>query len=266
MNITKPLLKAHLAVSMILIPTLAVAQGQPAASTDAAVEQASQETAKPTQEGSAAPQSTPANPVNPLEQEPPGGKRVLGVLPNYRTASADMLGTTITAKQKMTIASKDSFDYPLFLLAGVFAGLDQLTNSDKSYGQGVQGFGKRLGAWYADEAIGNMLTEGVFPALLHQDPRYFRRGPEYGGFMKRTGYALSQVIVTHHDGGALQFNYSEWLGNGVATAFGNVYHVDNRNAGDNAEKLLEQVGTDAISQVIKEFWPDIKKKFFHKNN
>jgi hypothetical protein len=265
MNIIKPLFKAHLAVTLILAP-LAAAQDPSGTPQDSAVEQATQDSAKQTQESSSTSQATPSNPANPLDQEPPGGKRVLGVLPNYRTASAEMEHTTLTNKQKMVIASKDSFDYPLFLLAGTFAGLDQLTNSDKSYGQGVQGYGKRLGAWYADEVVGNMLTEGVFPVLFHQDPRYFRRGPEYGGVWKRTRYALGQVIVTHHDGGKMEFNYSEWLGNGIATAFGNVYHQDNRNAADNATKLLEQVGTDAFSQVLKEFWPDIKKKFFHKNN
>ena len=51
-----------------------------------------------------------------------------------------------------------------------------------------------------------------------------------------------------------------------ATAIGNAYHPDSRNALDNSTKLLEQVGTDAISQVLKEFWPDIKRKFFHKGN
>jgi len=29
-------------------------------------------------------------------------------------------------------------------------------------------------------------------------------------------------------------------------------------------KLGQQVGTDALSQVLKEFWPDIKRKFSHK--
>ncbi len=258
MNITKPLLKAHLAVSLVLLP-LAAAQDQPEQQTQA-------ETAKPTQEGAPSTQAVPANPTNPLDVVPPGGKRVLGVLPNYRTASADMEGTTLTGKQKMTIAAKDSFDYPLMLLAAGYAGIDQLTNSDPSYGQGTEGYAKRFGAWYADEAIGNMFTEGLFPTLLHQDPRYFRRGPEWGGVWKRTGYALAQVIVTHKDGGGYQFNYSEWAGNAAATAIGNIYHVDDRTALDNTGKLLEQVGTDAISQVLKEFWPDIKKKFFHKGN
>jgi len=205
-----------------------------------------------------------ATPTNPLDQVPPGGKRVFGVLPNYRTASADMEGGAITAKQKMTIAAKDSFDYPLVILAGMFAGLDQLTNSDPSFGQGIKGYAHRLGAWYLDESIGNMMTEGIFPAVLHQDPRYFRKGS--GSVMSRTGYALSRVIITDKDGGGKQFDYSEWLGNATGVAISQAYHPDNRTAADATELLLEQVGTDAISQVLKEFWPDIKRKFFTKKH
>lgn len=206
------------------------------------------------------PASTPA--AQSPETEPPGGKRVLGVLPNYRTADASLEGTTLTAKQKFTIASKDSFDYPLVLLAGAFAGLSQLTDGDKSFGQGVEGYAHRLGAWYADEALGNLFTEGLFPIVFHQDPRYFRKGT--GSKWGRTGYALSRVIVTQKDGGGSQFNYSEWVGNAASTAIGNAYHPDSRDAYDNSMKLLEQVGTDAISQVIKEFWPDLKRKWFHR--
>jgi hypothetical protein len=29
------------------------------------------------------------------------------------------------------------------------------------------------------------------------------------------------------------------------------------------EKLGSQIGIDAASQVLKEFWPDIKRKLFH---
>lgn len=261
MNLIKPLIKAYWIVTVLVLP-LAAAQEPPAEPQDPTTQQTAQPTPKPTPPESATTPATSA--TNPLEQEPPGGKRVLGVLPNYRTADASMEGTTLTAKQKMTIAAKDSFDYPLVLLAGAFAGLDQLTNSDKSYGQGVQGYAKRLGAWYGDEAMGNIFTEGLFPVLFHQDPRYFRKGT--GSVMSRTGYAVSRVMVSQKDGGGLQFNYSEWVGNAAATAIGNAYHFDNRNALDNTTKLLEQVGTDAVSQVLKEFWPDIKKKFFHKGN
>lgn len=214
----------------------------------------------PAQAESAA-QTTPANAQ---DQEPPGGKRILGVLPNYRTADSSQEGVAISAGRKFKIAAKDSFDYPLILLSGAFAGLGQLTNADPSFGQGLKGYAHRLATNYADQAMGNMFTEGLFPALLHQDPRYFRR--DHGAKWGRAGYAVSRVIVTDSDSGKKQFNYSEWVGNASAVAISNLYYPDNRTALDNVEKLLEQVGTDAASQILKEFWPDIKQRLFHRGN
>jgi hypothetical protein len=195
--------------------------------------------------------------------EPPGGNRVFGVLPNYRTADSSQLGTVLTNRQKLTIASKDSFDYPLVLTAAAFAGLGQLTDQQPSFGQGLKGYAHRLVTNYADQAMGNMFTEGVFPVLLHEDPRYFRRGT--GGIASRAVYALTRVIVTQKDSGGSRFNYSEWLGNASAVAISNAYYPDGRTFTANGTKLLMQVGTDAVSQVLKEFWPDVKRKMFHKD-
>jgi len=206
----------------------------------------------------------PAPAANAQSSEPPGGNRVFGVLPNYRTADASQEGTVLTARQKLNIASKDSFDYPLVALAGALAGLGQLTDQQPSFGQGLKGFGHRLATNYADQAMGNMFTEGLFPVLLHEDPRYFRRGT--GSVMSRVGYALTRVLVTHTDAGGSRFNCSEWLGNAGAVAISNVYYPQNRTLADNGTKLLMQVGTDAVSQVLKEFWPDIKRKMFHKGS
>ncbi len=194
--------------------------------------------------------------------EPPGGKRVFGVLPNYRTADASQESTVLTPQQKIVIASKDSFDYPLIALGGVFAGLGQLTNQDPSFGQGTRGFAHRLITNYSDQATGNMMTEGLFPVMLHEDPRYFRLGK--GSIWRRTGYALSRILVTRTDSGETRFNYSEWLGNAASVALSNTYYPDNRTATLSAAKLVEECGTDAVSQVLKEFWPDIKQKLFHK--
>jgi hypothetical protein len=203
--------------------------------------------------------------VKPAQLQQPPDKRVFGVLPNYRTANETALYTPITAKQKFIIGAKDSFDYPLLLLAGAFAGLGQWTNENPSFGQGMAGYGRRLGTAYADQAIGNMMTESIYPSLLREDPRYFRRGtgPKWG----RTWYALTRVMVTRTDSGRTRFNFSEWVGNATGTAISNSYYPDNRNVGANVAKLCEQVGTDAVSQVLKEFWPDIKRKLFqHREN
>ena len=194
---------------------------------------------------------------------PPPDKRVFGVLPNYRTANESAVYTPITTKQKFIIASKDSFDYPLVLLAGAIAGFGQLTNQNPSFDQGLAGYGRRLGTGYADQAIGNMMTEAIFPSLLHEDPRYFRRGT--GTVWSRTYYAATRVFVTRTDSGGKRFNFSEVLGNATGVAISNAYYPDNRNAMDNVEKLGEQIGIDAVSQVLKEFWPDIKRKFFQRH-
>lgn len=198
--------------------------------------------------------------------EAPPDKRVLGILPNYRTVNETGVYTAITTREKVTIAAKDSFDYPIVLLGGAFAGLSQFTNSDPSYGQGVEGYAKRLAANYADQAIGNMMTEGFFPMLLHEDPRYRRLGASRGTKKYRVWYAATRVFVTRTDSGGTRFNYSEWLGNSTGVAISNFYHPDERNWSDNANKLLTQCGTDAISQVLKEFWPDIKQRLFRKKS
>ncbi len=219
------------------------------------------------QDPSAAPPASPSAaspaPIQPGQTQEPPDKRVFGVLPNYRTANETAIYTPITTKQKFTIGLKDSFDYPLVLLAGAFAGLGQLTNQHPQFGQGLAGFGRRLGTGYADQAIGNMMTEAIFPSLLREDPRYFRRG--YGSVGSRTWYALTRVMVTRTDSGGRRFNFSEWVGNATGVAISNAYYPDEHSVLDNAGKLVEQVGTDAISQVLKEFWPDIKHKLFRRH-
>src|SRR5215469_1207123 len=200
----------------------------------------------------------PAPAVQPLED-----KRVFGVLPNNRTTEASIPFAAITAKQKVTIAFKDSFDWPVYPTAGLFAALYQIENQNPSFGQGMQGYAKRLVTSYADQLSGNMLTEGFLPAILHEDPRYFRVGA--GTKKGRTWYALSRIFVTKTDSGSTTFNFSEWGGNAIAVAMSNAYYPDTRNVSANVQKLLIQCGTDAFSNVLKEFWPDVKRKFFSKN-
>jgi len=196
----------------------------------------------------------------------PIDKRIFGVLPNYRTADGLAPFVPITARRKFYIASKDSFDYPVYLTSALFAGLYQVENSNPSFGQGVKGYAKRLASSYGDQAVGNLMTEAIFPSLLQEDPRYFRLGSGRGTTWHRVGYAVTRVFVVRTDKGKWDFNYSEWLGNTTTVAISNLYYPDTRTAADNAQKLCIQVGTDALSQVMKEFWPDIKRKLSKKKS
>ncbi len=191
--------------------------------------------------------------------ETPESKRLFGIVPNYRTSPCLQNYKPLTAREKFNIASQDAFDRGTVILALAFAGESQLSNSNRSFGQGAAGYGQYFGTAYGDLVIGDYMTEAIFPALLHQDPRYFRRG--YGSGASRLGYAVEQIFWTHNDSGKTGFNYSEIGGNAVAVAISQAYYVDERDAGDAGVKLGSQIGVDAASNVLKEFWPDILRKF-----
>jgi len=187
---------------------------------------------------------------------------VFGVLPNYRTAEESAIYTPISAHRKLAIATKDTLDYPLVALGGALAGLAQLSDQHPNFGQGVKGFAHRFGTSYADQASGNYLTEGLLPILFHEDPRYFRRGSGHGGVWSRAGYAATRILVTKTDSGHASFNFAEVIGNSMSAGLGNAYYPGETHLSDNVGRLATYLATDALSQVLKEFWPDVKRKYF----
>jgi len=190
-------------------------------------------------------------------------KRIFGVLPNYRTVESSSPFQPLTARQKLGIAAKDSFDWPTFLVTGAFAMIYQAENQNVAFGQGLQGYAKRYGGSFGDQVIGNMLAEGFLPVLLHEDPRYFRAGS--GATGARLKSAVAQILLTRTDSGSRRFNISEWLGNGAGVGISNLYYSDSRSLHSNVQRFSMQLGTDALSNVLKEFWPDIKHRFFQKH-
>ena len=206
----------------------------------------------------------PAQPPSPSASaasvipNPPEDKRIYGVLPNNRMTENSYPFQKISAKEKFTIALKDSVDIPVYPTAALFAALYQIEDSNPSFGEGMKGYATRFATAYGDQAIGNIMTEGLYPAMFHLDPRYFRLGE--GGTMHRALYAVSQIFVTKTDSGHRTFNLEEWGGNATAVAISNLYYPDTRDAKDNLEKLMIQCATDAFSNVLKEFWPDVKRK------
>jgi hypothetical protein len=196
---------------------------------------------------------TPATNVAPTES-----KRLLGIVPNYRSSQTLQDYQPLSPGDKFKIASEDAFDRGTVILGGIFGAEAQATNANRSFGQGAAGFGRYFGAAYGDLVIGDYMTEGVFPVLLHQDPRYFRKGQ--GSRWSRLRYAAGQIFFTHTDSGRAQFNYSEIVGNSAAVAISNAYYANNRTAGDAADKLGVQIGVDMASNILKEFWPDLQRK------
>jgi hypothetical protein len=192
------------------------------------------------------------------EQTGTSKDRLFYALPNFLTVETKDV-PPLTVGQKFKVVARGSFDYIQLPWYAFLAGLSQAENSEPGYGQGAEGYGKRLGAYAADGAIENFMTGAVLPSILHQDPRYFQSGE--GGFAHRTGYAVSRILVTRSDAGRREFNFSEIVGSAMAAGISTYsYHPrGDRNLGNTASVWGSQVGYDTVTIVIKEFWPDIRR-------
>jgi len=187
-------------------------------------------------------------------------KRMFGIIPNFSAVSADTQLPPLTAGGKFWLATQDSVDYSSFVWAGMQAGQSMALNSYPELGHGAAGYSRYFWRAFADQASGAYFTEAIVPALTHEDPRYYTLG--HGGFFRRAGYALSQVVRTKMDSGGTGFNYSEILGNGMEAGLANLYYPSQeRSLHNTMVNWAAQLEAASLNNLIREFWPDIRHKF-----
>jgi len=166
---------------------------------------------------------------------------------------------TLTPKGKFILFVKDSYDPVNFLASGFNAGLDQAEDSDPSYGQGAEGYGRRFGAEFVGEASSRFFKEFAYPSIFSEDPRYYRLA--HGPAGRRLLHAVEHAVVAHRDDGKRMFNFSEWLGTTSAVVLSNTYHPDNeRGFSPAAQRVTYSILQDVGFDVLREFWPEISRK------
>ncbi len=174
-----------------------------------------------------------------------------------------MLGArlcTFSVKDKFFLFVRSSTAPVTFLAAGFYAGISQAENNDPSFGQGMQGYGKRYGAALADQASWRFFKSFAYPSLFSEDPRYYRLGRGTTG--ERLLHALGHSVIAYRVDGSRMFNCSEWFGTTSAVVLSNTYHPGNRRGFDPAaEAVGESVASDVGFDELREFWPEIAHKF-----
>lgn len=246
--------------AILYSPRPAFAQTQQEQSPDHAAAPPAQEQEATTK--APTPEVTPTPPVLPKDNsEGKQPKRILWIIPNYRSVSANTQLPPLALKNKFWLATQDSFDYSSFIVAGMLAGSAQAKNSTPEFRQGAAGYGRYYWHLFADQAVGNYFTEAIVPAATRQDPRYYTLG--HGGFFRRTGYGVSRLLITRTDSGGRSFNFSEIIGNGAGAGVSNFYYPGReRTWTKTGQKWLTQVALDGVFNVLKEFWPDIDHAVF----
>ncbi len=216
--------------------------------------------------GICAAQTPPPGDANGSPQAPAlSHDRILGVIPNFQTVSDPSQAIApLTVKQKFALFLRETVDPFTFVSAAGGAALSQAGNNDPKYGQGSGPYGQRFGAALADVTTQNFFSDAVLASLLHEDPRYFRRGPEFR-FWYRLGYSLSRVVVTRTDHGKRTFNYANVGGMSLGIGLSNAYYPGRSvNGTEVAERFGTSLVASALSNILPEFWPDIRQKVFHR--
>jgi hypothetical protein len=202
--------------------------------------------------------------VSPVQNHalPEKHPRLFWILPTH-TVSSSKLPVPLNSGEKFRLFLRNTTD-PFTLTYTAFnAGVQQASNELPGYGQGAAGYGKRLGAGLTDETSSGFFRIYLFPSLLHQDPRYFRRGS--GSLRSRFAHAIVRPVVTIRDSGGRTFNWSGLLGLAAASSLSNAYYpAADRGVEPTLERVAMGIPFSMIDHLIDEFGPDLEKKFLRR--
>jgi hypothetical protein len=191
-------------------------------------------------------------------------QRLLTVVPNFNVVLNGQ-ALPLSAGQKWNLAFHGILD-PFyvgwsFVIGG---GFSELIDSNSGYGWGPPGYFKRVGASYADNVNGTLIGNALLPQLLHQDPRYFRKGT--GSVKGRMWTAALSTFECYGDNGKMQFNTSNILGNYISGAISNAYYPANqRGVALTLENGTEVTLFGALGGQFYEFAPDLIRIVFHRH-
>jgi hypothetical protein len=185
-------------------------------------------------------------------------QRLLGVMPQFQVVMGGK-AVPLTGGEKWRLALHSAIDP--FYIGWAFViggGYGEVVDSNSGYGWGPAGYFKRVGATYADNVNGALIGNALLPELLHQDPRYFRKGT--GSIKSRFVYAALSTVICRGDNGKRQANFSNVLGNYISGAISNAYYPANeRGVGLTFKNGTSVTLFGALGGQLLEFGPDIAR-------
>ena len=171
---------------------------------------------------------------------------------------------TLDVNEKLRYHAEGAFGPASLGFSGLSAAYNQMRDSPTEWGQGASGYGKRVGSSIASGGVRSVLSFGL-DSTLHQDPRYYRSHST--GIWPRVGHALRGTILTRTDSG--DETLAIWrLGSAYGAAFiVNQWYPDRfHTVGHGLTDGSTRLGFDFLKNIAAEFWPDVKKKMFHRKH
>ena len=199
----------------------------------------------------------------PLDRRQP--KRILGILPNYRTVSAGAAVHPPGWKYNFHVATNQAFDYSSFLFLVLTSITAEGLNSHPVLGKGVHGFYSYTWRGLLDKTDGTYLSAFVLASALREDTRYYPLGNHHS-VITRIGYIISRQGVARDYSGHQVFN-AAGLGGKVLTQYISRFYYP--TGATDLSVLATKFGYSAMRDVgfsaIREFYPDIAAHYIRKH-
>ena len=197
----------------------------------------------------------PSKPI--LQQQ----KRVFGILPNYTSVSGGATPSPAGWKTDSVVAFKQSTDYVGILYSIATSAIAYAQDSHPLVDT-VNGGNAPVWGYMWRGLVDKTSQAGqgslLFPALMHEDTRYFAMGR--GSKVKRTVHAAASVIVAHSYSGTPIFNAAGLLGKVGTQALSTTYYPSgSEDFGVLAEKFTYACLRQAGFTILREFSPDISQ-------
>lgn len=169
--------------------------------------------------------------------------------------------TSLTDRERLQLFVAQSFTTPgIYVKTFFLAGTGQMDDSPSEWGDGGEGFAKRLASNHAQSLIQNSLSS-FGNALLRYEPRYDRCRCDGKG--KRIRHALIRNFLTYN---ATERELRPQIPlYAAAVSAGLISHTwlpDDRSAWSRAGRnVVIQIGFGSLSNLAAEFAPDFKELF-----
>ncbi|MDE1154373.1 MAG: hypothetical protein PW735_01430 [Acidobacteriaceae bacterium] len=162
-----------------------------------------------------------------------------------------------TVHEKQLTGARDLYSFGNIAGWFISSGWSQLRNASPNYGTDKGAYGERLGAAALRSVSQGVFTDMVFAPMLHQDLRYYVKGPQHS-IADRTLYAASRVFIARRDTTSTTINTALLSGYFVSAALTPIYYPSgNRGFGNVMSAYGTSLGGAMLINVFNEFRTDI---------
>jgi hypothetical protein len=202
------------------------------------------------------------NPV-PLERQQP--RRILGLMPNFRTVSGGAKPPPPGWKYNFSVANHQALDYSTFIFLGLTSLTAEGMDSHPALGKGVGGFYAYTWRGFLDKSDNTYLSAWLLPSSLHEDTRYYALGSPHHT-ATRVLYIISRQAVARTYGGRQTPNFAGLGGKVLTQVVSRTYYPTSATSFDVlATKFGYSVMRDVGFSAIREFYPDIAAHYIRKH-